>query len=100
MAARNAAALKLDHRRSQRAPISKGLAACYEDDTGSARAVIFVFDDFELDAERLELRRAGKLLKADRTVLLTLTFTICPEHGYIPGEHFACPHHSHPGQAA
>lgn len=23
------------------------------------------------------------------------TFTICPEHGYIPGEHFACPHHSH-----
>lgn len=28
------------------------------------------------------------------------TFTICPEHGYIPGEHFACPHHSHAGQAA
>ncbi len=27
------------------------------------------------------------------------TFTICPEHGYIPGEHFACPHH-HEGQAA
>ncbi|HKI51978.1 MAG TPA: ribonucleoside triphosphate reductase [Geothermobacteraceae bacterium] len=23
------------------------------------------------------------------------TFTICPEHGYIPGEHFACPHHGH-----
>lgn len=21
------------------------------------------------------------------------TFTICPVHGYIPGEHFACPHH-------
>lgn len=21
------------------------------------------------------------------------TFTICPEHGYISGEHFACPHH-------
>ena len=27
------------------------------------------------------------------------TFTICPEHGYIPGEHFACPH-MHEGQAA
>ncbi len=27
------------------------------------------------------------------------TFTICPEHGYIPGEHFACPH-THEGQAA
>ena len=27
------------------------------------------------------------------------TFTICPEHGYIPGEHFACPH-AHEGQAA
>ena len=21
------------------------------------------------------------------------TFTICPVHGYIAGEHFACPHH-------
>ena len=21
------------------------------------------------------------------------TFTICPVHGYIPGEHFSCPHH-------
>ena len=21
------------------------------------------------------------------------TFTICPVHGYIPGEHFICPHH-------
>ncbi|MEJ2491195.1 MAG: ribonucleoside triphosphate reductase [Desulfuromonadales bacterium] len=27
------------------------------------------------------------------------TFTICPEHGYISGEHFACPH-MHEGQAA
>jgi ribonucleoside-triphosphate reductase (formate) len=24
---------------------------------------------------------------------LSPTFTICPEHGYIPGEHFECPHH-------
>lgn len=30
---------------------------------------------------------------------ITPTFTICPEHGYIPGEHFECPHHSH-GKAA
>ncbi len=27
------------------------------------------------------------------------TFTICPVHGYISGEHFACPHHQE-GQAA
>ena len=27
------------------------------------------------------------------------TFTICPEHGYIPGEHFSCPH-QHAGEAA
>jgi len=27
------------------------------------------------------------------------TFTICPVHGYISGEHFACPHH-HDEQAA
>lgn len=27
------------------------------------------------------------------------TFTICPEHGYIPGEHFHCPHHQE-GKAA
>ncbi len=30
---------------------------------------------------------------------LSPTFTICPVHGYITGEHFACPHH-HDGQAA
>nr|WP_305043700.1 ribonucleoside triphosphate reductase [Geoalkalibacter sp.] len=30
---------------------------------------------------------------------ITPTFTICPEHGYIAGEHFACPHHAQ-GQAA
>ena len=30
---------------------------------------------------------------------LSPTFTICPEHGYIAGEHFSCPHH-HDGQAA
>ncbi|UWZ80752.1 ribonucleoside triphosphate reductase [Geoalkalibacter halelectricus] len=26
---------------------------------------------------------------------ITPTFTICPEHGYIAGEHFECPHHGH-----
>ena len=30
---------------------------------------------------------------------LSPTFTICPVHGYISGEHFSCPHH-HEGQAA
>jgi len=30
---------------------------------------------------------------------LSPTFTICPVHGYIPGEHFDCPHHHH-GEAA
>ena len=30
---------------------------------------------------------------------LSPTFTICPVHGYVPGEHFACPHHQD-GQAA
>ncbi|WP_020674936.1 ribonucleoside triphosphate reductase [Geopsychrobacter electrodiphilus] len=30
---------------------------------------------------------------------LSPTFTICPVHGYIAGEHFACPHHQD-GQAA
>ena len=32
----------------------------------------FAFDDFELDAERLELRRAGRLIKADQVVLRLL----------------------------
>lgn len=32
---------------------------------------------------------------------LSPTFTICPVHGYITGEHFSCPHqHQHEGQAA
>jgi ribonucleoside-triphosphate reductase len=30
---------------------------------------------------------------------LSPTFTICPTHGYIPGEHFSCPH-NHEGEAA
>jgi ribonucleoside-triphosphate reductase len=30
---------------------------------------------------------------------LSPTFTICPVHGYISGEHFACPHHQE-GKAA
>ena len=30
---------------------------------------------------------------------LSPTFTICPVHGYISGEHFSCPHH-HEGEAA
>jgi len=30
---------------------------------------------------------------------LSPTFTICPVHGYITGEHFSCPH-NHEGQAA
>ena len=30
---------------------------------------------------------------------LSPTFTICPTHGYITGEHFACPHHQD-GKAA
>ena len=30
---------------------------------------------------------------------LSPTFTVCPVHGYIAGEHFACPHH-HEGKAA
>ncbi len=30
---------------------------------------------------------------------ITPTFTICPEHGYIAGEHFECPYHKH-GEAA
>lgn len=30
---------------------------------------------------------------------LSPTFTICPTHGYITGEHFACPYH-HEGKAA
>jgi ribonucleoside-triphosphate reductase (formate) len=26
---------------------------------------------------------------------ITPTFSICPEHGYIAGEHFSCPHYTH-----
>ena len=33
---------------------------------------LFAFDEFELDAERLELRRTGKLIKADQVVLRLL----------------------------
>ncbi|PLX92096.1 MAG: ribonucleoside triphosphate reductase [Desulfuromonas sp.] len=50
--------------------------------------------------ERLEDWRQARLLVrriAENFHLpyftLSPTFTICPVHGYIPGEHFDCPHH-------
>ncbi len=50
--------------------------------------------------ERIEDWKAARLLVrriAENFHLpyftLSPTFTICPEHGYIPGEHFECPHH-------
>ncbi len=56
--------------------------------------------------ERLEDWRSARLLVKRISenfhlpyFTLSPTFTICPEHGYITGEHFACPHH-HDGQAA
>lgn len=56
--------------------------------------------------ERLEDWRSARLLVkriAENFHLpyftLSPTFTICPVHGYIRGEHFACPH-EHPERAA
>ncbi len=56
--------------------------------------------------ERLEDWRSARLLVkriAENFHLpyftLSPTFTICPVHGYISGEHFACPHHQE-GKAA
>jgi ribonucleoside-triphosphate reductase len=56
--------------------------------------------------ERIEDWRAARLLVrriAENFHLpyftISPTFTVCPEHGYIVGEHFACPHTSE-GQAA
>jgi ribonucleoside-triphosphate reductase len=57
--------------------------------------------------ERIDDIRACKLLVrriAENFRLpyytLTPTFTICPEHGYIRGEHFACPYDSPEEQAS
>ncbi|MDA3904209.1 MAG: ribonucleoside triphosphate reductase [Desulfuromusa sp.] len=56
--------------------------------------------------ERLEDWRSARLLvkRISETFhlpyfTLSPTFTICPVHGYISGEHFSCPHHQE-GQAA
>jgi ribonucleoside-triphosphate reductase len=50
--------------------------------------------------ERLEDWRSARLMVrriAENFHLpyftISPTFTICPVHGYIPGEHFTCPHH-------
>ncbi len=55
--------------------------------------------------ERLEDWRSARLLVKRISenfhlpyFTLSPTFTICPVHGYIAGEHFSCPHHQ--GQAA
>ena len=57
--------------------------------------------------ERLEDWRSARLLVqriAENFHLpyftLSPTFTICPVHGYIAGEHFACPHHQQEEKAA
>ncbi len=57
--------------------------------------------------ERLEDWRSARLMVqriAENFHLpyftISPTFTICPEHGYISGEHFACPHHRNEGAAA
>ncbi len=48
--------------------------------------------------ERISMESAKSLAKkiAENTKIpyftLTPTFSICPEHGYIPGEHFTCPY--------
>ncbi len=56
--------------------------------------------------ERLEDWRSARLLVKRISenfhlpyFTLSPTFTICPVHGYISGEHFSCPHHQE-GQAA
>jgi len=56
--------------------------------------------------ERLEDWRSARLMVrriAENFHLpyftISPTFTICPVHGYIPGEHFTCPHH-HEDKAA
>ena len=56
--------------------------------------------------ERIEDWRAARLLVRRISenfhlpyFTISPTFTVCPEHGYITGEHFACPHVSE-GQAA
>ena len=56
--------------------------------------------------ERLEDWRSARLLVKRISenfhlpyFTLSPTFTICPVHGYIPGEHFSCPYHQE-GQAA
>jgi len=56
--------------------------------------------------ERLEDWRSARLLVKRISenfhlpyFTLSPTFTICPVHGYIAGEHFSCPHHQE-GQAA
>ncbi|KXA99867.1 hypothetical protein AKJ47_01175 [candidate division MSBL1 archaeon SCGC-AAA261G05] len=48
--------------------------------------------------ERLDAEATRTLVKmlAEKSELpyytLTPTYSICPDHGYVPGEHFECPH--------
>jgi DNA-binding winged helix-turn-helix (wHTH) protein len=48
--------------------------------------MVFVFDDFELDPELLELRRAGRLLDADRLVLRLLVALVRNAGRLVPKE--------------
>src|SRR5262245_17818264 len=59
-----------------RARSSEGFRLPRRTATRGAVAVIFGFDEFELDAERLELRRGGKLVKADTLVLRFLAVLV------------------------
>ncbi|MDF1580565.1 MAG: ribonucleoside triphosphate reductase [Desulfuromonadales bacterium] len=72
-------------------------ALCHQDDLQTRYTGGTVFHGFL--GERIDDWRGARLLvrriaENFRLPYFTLspTFTICPEHGYVSGEHFACPH--------
>jgi ribonucleoside-triphosphate reductase (formate) len=63
--------------------------------------VFHIFLGEKIDDPEVCKKLVRKIAESYKLPYYTITpsFTICSVHGYIPGEHFSCPHSDHAGEA-
>ena len=68
--------------------LQEGIQVLY---TGGSVIHIYIGEEITMTQARYMVRTICEKYKVPY-ISITPTFSICPEHGYIPGEHFTCPH--------
>lgn len=68
--------------------LQEGIQVLY---TGGSVIHIYIGEEITMTQARHMVRTICEKYKVPY-ISITPTFSICPEHGYIPGEHFTCPH--------